>query len=68
MSRNLVAGVGINDADYNVTLHDKETGKCIIWSCPYYSRWKGMLVRCYSSNHKNKQPSYKGCTVCEEWH
>lgn len=28
-----------------------------------YLRWKSMMDRCYN----NKQPTYKGCTVCEEW-
>lgn len=31
-----------------------------------YQAWRGMLDRCYNSN-PNKYPSYKGCSVCEEW-
>lgn len=31
-----------------------------------YQAWVGMLGRCYNSN-PNKYPSYKGCSVCEEW-
>lgn len=32
-----------------------------------YKRWVGMLERCYSDAwHKNK-PTYKDCTVCDEW-
>jgi len=33
-----------------------------------YSVWKGMLKRCYSEKFIQKNPTYKGCTVCEEWH
>lgn len=27
-----------------------------------------MMNRCYGDKHKYSQYSYKGCTVCEEWH
>lgn len=50
-----VAGVGTNDADYDV--HD----------CRYYSRWSGMLKRCYNQRELNEQPCYRKATVCEEW-
>ena len=26
-----------------------------------------MLGRCYSKSYQEKHPSYKGCSVCEEW-
>lgn len=32
-----------------------------------YRVWKDMLKRCYSLKEKQKRPTYKGCTVCEEW-
>lgn len=32
-----------------------------------YLRWGAMMHRCYSSS-ENRDPSYLGCTVCEEWH
>lgn len=64
-SRKLVHGVGINDSPYkiSVTINGKEH------TCPYYSRWCGILLRCYSEReHKRgKASSYKGCTVCDEW-
>lgn len=64
----LLCGVGINDADYDVTLHDAETGKKIIWSCPYWEKWRSMIKRCYSKNYSIRNPTYKGCSVCKEWH
>lgn len=27
-----------------------------------------MLKRCYDKNWKQKHPTYKDCTVCDEWH
>lgn len=73
MSRR-VFGIGINDAGYVVRRKDivgtTSTGKPImkdIWACPFYSKWKDMLKRCYSASYQKKQPTYIGCTVCSEW-
>lgn len=64
----LVFGVGINDADYNVYVRSYINGKYeIVWSCPYYSTWKEMLRRCYSKRYQTRFPTYKECTVCDEW-
>lgn len=32
-----------------------------------YQTWHNMLVRCYYEPYQNKYPTYKGCSVCEEW-
>ena len=32
-----------------------------------YKRWKEMLKRCYSDEYQKKEPTYKGCAVCDEW-
>lgn len=32
-----------------------------------YELWSGILERCYSSDYKRKQPTYKTVTVCDEW-
>lgn len=61
----LVYGVGVNDADYPVTR--KENGKTV-WRCRYYGVWNDMLKRVYSDKYKQKRPTYKDVTVCEEWH
>ena len=68
----LVYGVGINDADYVV--EKRETiivngvrKKRQVWICPYYRTWKSMLERCYSNKYQERRPTYKGCTVSEEW-
>mgnify|MGYP007057199411 CR=1 FL=1 len=65
---NLVYEVGINDANYNVTLSEKVDGKWeIIYQCPYYRTWTHMLERCYSDKYHERKPTYRECTVCEEW-
>lgn len=32
-----------------------------------YNRWVSMMQRGYSGDFKIKNPTYKDCTVCEEW-
>ena len=70
LKNNLVYGVGINDANYTVSIKEeapKVNGKQnrkLIWICPFYNRWKNMIARCYS---KTKHTTYKDVTCCEEW-
>ena len=72
-SKKLVFGVGINDADYVVKKFetigyvDGKQKRKQIWVCPYYQVWKDMLRRCYSAKFQVKYPTYKGCSVSEEW-
>lgn len=32
-----------------------------------YLRWHDMLNRCYNEEFLERQPQYRGCSVCEEW-
>ena len=32
-----------------------------------YQYWFDMMKRCYSKDYHKRFPTYKGCTVCEEW-
>lgn len=32
-----------------------------------YIAWSEMIRRCYSDIYKSKYPTYKDCTVCEQW-
>lgn len=61
--RKLVFGVGINDAPYltNPRINGKRA------TCPFYSRWVGILERCYSDSLHKSRPTYIGCYICEEW-
>ena len=62
--KRLVKGVGINDALYCTKL--RIDGKPVM--CQAYSAWKEMLKRAYSEKYQEKQPTYKGVVVCDEWH
>ncbi|AAW67498.1 hypothetical protein [Listonella phage phiHSIC] len=56
-----VCGVGfIGDGMYQPTVNGKMS--------KVYSCWNSMLGRCYDENLRHKHPTYKDCTVCDEWH
>ena len=59
-----VAGVGTNDMPGWCTL--RQDGSNLL-QYRTYMLWKNMLKRCYSSKFLEKQPCYKGCTVCDRW-
>lgn len=61
--RRPVFGVGINDAPYKTHIKIGEKR----YECPFYSKWQGMLKRAYYQPYKDKNPTYKDCTVCDEW-
>lgn len=73
--KKLVQGVGNNDAGYSVLIMERleerlpngQRKQKLVWSCPYYNKWRGMLERCYSKKCEVKHPTYKECTVCKEW-
>lgn len=69
----LVYGVGINDVGYVTQkwetigyVNGKRKWK-LVWVCPYYRTWENMLMRCYSTKFQERNPTYKGCSVSEEW-
>ena len=55
----LVYGVGINDKKYP-SVKDGESIK-------EYTLWRSMLTRCFSQKTQIRQPTYKGCTVSENF-
>lgn len=55
----LVYGVGINDYEGNIKYNHVHI--------PSYHTWVQMLNRCYSKDYLSKHPTYRGCSVCEEW-
>ena len=69
----LVYGAGINDADYVVEQREEAprvNGKRkqnLVWTCPFYLAWKGMLRRCVGGKSKARQPTYGDVTCCDEW-
>lgn len=63
VKRKLVYNKGVNDAWY-VT---EPTVKGKKYRCKYYSRWAGIIQRCYSTAFHKKHPTYAKCSVCDEW-
>ena len=56
-----VCGVGfIGEGNYTPSVNGEPTSA--------YTTWKNMLARCYSESSTTITPTYKDCSVCEEWH
>jgi len=62
-TKRLVHGIGINDLKNaaRIIIDDKD---CM---SPFYQTWANMLKRCYSDSYLKSRPTYKDCTVCDEW-
>jgi hypothetical protein len=56
-NRRTIYGIGINDIE-----------ETYLKAPRFYSIWRHMLQRCYSSVQQSKRPSYVGCSVVEEWY
>lgn len=70
----LIYGVGINDlTDHRTQIceyYKDEQGKSkrkVVWSCPFYTTWFNMIVRCYSDRELQRHPTYEQKFVCESW-
>ena len=56
-----VCGIGYIDVgEFKTTIKNKHTKE--------YFAWMAMLRRCYSEKMQAENPTYIGCTVCNEWH
>lgn len=62
--RGIVLGVGINDAEYLTEI--RINGKRIV--CPAYRAWKHILRRCYCEIFLSENNTYRGVSVCDDWH
>ena len=69
MNRILIYGVGVNDADYAVTMYEEvgDVKRKQVWICPFYQKWRSMLRRCYGKSFVTKNPTYIRCSVTKEW-
>lgn len=56
---NLIYGVGLNDRRYPSTINGKHTEPYIVWV--------NMLRRCYDQKSFAYRPTYKGCTVSDNF-
>lgn len=72
-TKKLVCGMGINDADYvvkkfeTIGYADGKQKQKRVWICKYYQTWVAMLERCYSAKLQERCPTYRGCSVSNEW-
>lgn len=57
--KNFIYGIATNDLEISVFLDDVTKMA--------YDTWRLMLDRCYNSNYHKTHPTYKSCSVCDEW-
>lgn len=55
----LVCGVGFNDRTYPTRVNSIRTDQ--------YGVWKALLTRCFDQKYKEKNQSYKDCTISENF-
>lgn len=53
----IVSGFGFHGVGKYSSLNNRVAYKC----------WNHMIDRCYSHKQQKAQPTYKDCTVCDEW-
>lgn len=63
MAEKLIFGIGVNDINHKT--HNRINGKDVM--CEIFSRWRGMISRCYTESRLKNHPSYIDVTVCNEW-
>lgn len=56
----LIQGVGVKDSGEFKLRHMGSKTK-------EYQAWSNMLARCYSKDYKERNKSYLGCYVCDDW-
>ena len=57
--KKLVLGVGVNDKSRPTWVDGKITKE--------YNLWRGILNRCFDDKCQNRQPTYKGCSVSDNF-
>lgn len=56
-----ICGIGfIAEGSHLLSINGKKTKP--------YQVWRDMLARCYCPKRQSKSPTYKGCTICDDWH
>ena len=54
---------GVGYLGSNLELKSTYNGK----KCNIYTQWKNMIERCYNEKFHQRQPTYEGCTVSDEF-
>lgn len=57
----LIYGVGFSNGKHPITIAPGKRSK-------ENETWRGMLKRCYEQAYQQREPTYIGCTICEEWY
>lgn len=66
--RSLIAGFGVNNADYPTATYELCDGKYkAVWVCKAYKSWLRIIKRCYNEKSLFESPTYYDCSVSEDW-
>ena len=59
---------GTIKSHFNISVYNVGViGNKLNWDKDSCKRWRGILERCYNSKFLIKNPTYIGCSVCNEW-
>lgn len=59
---------GVKKLYYGIGYYGKELENTKLRDIPSFRAWRMMLLRCYDEKLHNREPGYKDCAVCDEWH
>lgn len=64
----IIYGSGVVDLHYPKKIRrGSRQDVVVVWSCPYFERWRGLIRRCYSKAQLERNPTYLQCEVCDDW-
>lgn len=63
----IIHGYGIYDCESPYKWREEKNGKKVVVHCPYFVKWKSVVVKTNCHKYKTRNPSYFSATMSEEW-
>jgi len=58
---------GIYDCNTPYKWREKILGKTVVIHCPYFVKWKSILLKSHCHKFKARNPAYRYTTMCDSW-